>query len=85
MYKNTIIYEINEKSLIGEDGEKYISFGVDCFEAENGFKKLVNQVVDISVDLHRVKEFVDKLNEVKLSPECLYDAVEDFVCEIDWY
>ena len=81
MYKNTIIYEINEKSLIGEDGEKYISFGVDCFEAENGFKKLVNQVVDISIDLHRVKEFVDKLNEVKLSPESLYDAVEDFVCE----
>ena len=37
MYKNTIIYEINEKSLIGEDGEKYISFGVDCFEVENGF------------------------------------------------
>ena len=81
MYKNTIIYEINEKSLIGEDGEKYISFGVDCFEVENGFKKLVNQVVDISIDLHRVKEFVDKLNEVKLSPESLYDAVEDFVCE----
>ena len=81
MYKNTIIYEINGKSLIGEDGEKYISFGVDCFESENGFKKLVNQVVDISVDLHRVKEFVDKLNEVKLSPESLYDAVEDFVCE----
>ncbi len=83
MYKNTIIYEINEKNLIGEDGENYISFGVDCFEIENGFKKLVNQVIDVSMNLHRVCGFVDKLNKVKLSPESLYDAVEDFVCEID--
>ncbi len=81
MYKDTIIYEINEKNMIGEDGEKYVSFGVDCFEVENGFKKIVSQVIDVSVDLHRVKEFVDRLNEFKFLPEHLYDAVEDFVCE----
>ena len=52
---------------------------MDCFEVENGFKKLVNQVIDVSMNLHRVRGFVDKLNEVKLSPEHLYDAVEDFV------
>lgn len=83
MYKNTIVYEINEKNLIGEDGGKYVGYGVDCVEVVNGFKRLVNQIVDISVNLHKTQRFVDKLNKGKVSPEHLYDAVEDFIYEED--
>ena len=85
MYKDTIIYEINEKNLIGENGEKYVGYGVDCFEVENGFKRLVNQVIDVSVDLHKIQEFVDILNKSKVSSEHLYDAINDFVCEVNWW
>ena len=82
MYKDTIIYEINEKNLIGENGEKYVGYGVDCFEVENGFKRLVNQVIDVSVDLHKIQGFVDILNKSKVLPEHLYDVVGDFISEI---
>ena len=83
MYKDTIIYEINEKNLIGKNGEKYVSYGVDCIEMENSFKRLVNQVIDVSVDLHKIQEFVDILNKSKVSSEHLYDAINDFVCEVN--
>jgi len=81
MYKGTIVYETNEKNLLEENGEKYIGYEVDCFEIENGFKRLVKQVIDTSVNLYKIQGFVYRLNELKLSPEHLYDAVNDFVCE----
>ena len=81
MYKDTIIYEVNKKNLVGEDGEKYMGYGVDCFEVENGFKRLVGQIIDVSVDLHKMQGFVDRINELGLSLEHLYDVTEDFICE----
>ena len=80
MYKDTIIYEVNKKNLVREDGKEYMGYGVDCFEVENGFKRLIGQIIDVSVDLHKMQGFVDRINELGLSPEHLYDAVEDFVC-----
>jgi len=77
---NTIIYEINEKKLVGENDEKYTAYGVDCFEDENGFKSLVTQIIDISPNLSKVQSFVDMLNTSNLSHTQLYDAVNDFIC-----
>ena len=76
-------YEINEKNLIGDDGRKYTAYGVDCFEVENGFKRLVNQIIDVSVSLSEMQKFIDTLNSSNLSSAHLYDAVNDFICLVN--
>jgi len=83
MYKNIFNYETNIKNLISDNGEEYISYGVDCFEIENGFKRLVLQIIDISPDLPKVQSFVDTLNNAKLSYIHLYDTVDDFICAVN--
>lgn len=77
---NIVYYKINEKNLVGENDKKYISYGVDCFESENGFESLITQIIDISTDFSTVQKFVSLINEMKLSDVQLRDAVEDFIC-----
>lgn len=77
---NIFIYEINEKEFIGKDNEVYVSYGIDCFQIENGFKELIIQIIDISLDFSKMQNFINTLNNLKLSYIHLYDAVDDFLC-----
>ena len=79
MYKNYITYEINEKNLTRKGGENYTTYGIDCFEIENGFKRLVNQIIDISSSRSKTQDLVDLLNSSKLSYIHIYDTIEDFI------
>ena len=79
MHKNDIIYEINEKNLARKDGESYTTYGIDCFEIENGFKRLLNQIIDISSNRSKTQDLVDLLNSSKLSYIHMYDTIEDFI------
>lgn len=79
MHKNYITYEINEKNLAKKDGENYTTYGIDCFEMENGFKRLLNQITDISLNRSKTQDLVDLLNNSKLSYIHIYDTIEDFI------
>ncbi len=80
MNKNTLYYEINEKVLVGDNEQKYISYGIDCFEIDNGFKQLAAQIIDISPNFSKIENLINTLNNLNLSNTHLYDVVEDFIC-----
>ena len=66
-----ILYSLTSK-VIEIEGKTAVTYGISCDKIS---------LDDISTDVERVRELVDKCNRNKLSPTHIFDVVEDFLNE----
>ena len=78
MNKN-IVYKVNEKVLIDLEGQKYTTYGIDCYELEDCIEKLVLQIIDISTKFDFIKNIVERFNEMGVSTIHIFDLIDDFL------
>ena len=69
------------KSTYYNDEEKCSSFGIAMAEPYENENSIIKTYPDLSNDECKVREFVNKCNENKLSPIHFKDAVEDFLVQ----
>jgi hypothetical protein len=65
-------YVLRTDELISEDGEKYISFGINVPGEQLSFP-------DISLRKEKIIKLIDTCNRLDLSPEHLEDVISDVI------
>jgi len=70
-----IRYKIRKDNLVSEDGEKYISYGVDAFD---GLKK-VKSIKDITPNKEQMEKQIVIWNRCQISLKHLDQVVQSFV------
>lgn len=69
-----MFYQINESTLITEEGERFKTYGVS-------YDAVV--IRDVSINKSKVLSLINKCNTYKLSPVHIYDIIDDFLVDFE--
>ena len=70
-------YVAVEESLLSEDGEPYVSYGIRVLSES----KQIAYVSDIATDAEKVSALAELCTKLTLNPIHLSDVIEDFFAE----
>lgn len=74
---NTIIYMLNKNISKTEDGEKYVSYGIEAWVIKNVKYQLALYVPDLFLEYDRARKFVNLCNLLQISLVHILDIIED--------
>lgn len=75
--KTPFAYQLTQKECQDQDMGQYLSYGVRVFDCAHSCCRM--EISDITLSKAMIIEFIDKLNDMQLSPIHFQEAVADFI------